>query len=144
ARKGLRRSGGVVPAWIAVPWMLAAAAAAFVVHPVLYSWGETQWRIGAALYEKTPEGSAVVTNETATLKFVNEAQGLRAFSNRVTPELLAQYTPGPLMSRSILPDRVPAVLERCGAVTIALLDRSDTELLRNEVRINDEFAAAVG
>ncbi len=143
-RRGLGRFGGIVPTWIAAAWVLAAAAAAFAVHPVFYSWGESQWRIGSAIYENTPERSAVVTNETATLKFVNETVGLRAFSNRVTPELLTQYTPGPLFARSVLPDAVPRLLDACGTVTIALLDRTETEVLRQEAVINEDFVAAVG
>ena len=124
---------------LAASCAVVVAIAAFAVHPVMDRWNRAQRDIAEKLYAESAEDSAVITNELAMIKFYNEALGRRAFSNRATPELMAIYNPSGLGGRSVLAKDVPAVLQHCGVTSVALLDRSDTDLWLEDAKANQEF-----
>jgi hypothetical protein len=104
----------------------AVLALAFLIHPAVHREELVPLTITRALLDHTQEGQAVITNTDATLKYLGVAYGRRS--------LVARY--------ELSPDSIAAFASRYGSVTVAFLDRRDSENFRRDSDGNDRFLAA--
>jgi hypothetical protein len=104
-----------------------AIAMAFVVHPLARQQEAVPLAITRGLYLHTSADIPVITNTNATLKYLSPSYGPRKL-------ILRQET-------SV--DSAAAFARRLGRVSIALLDRNDSEMFRQESAENTRFMEGV-
>jgi hypothetical protein len=116
-----RLPGGPLP--MARVTAAGVVALAFIVHPLARREETVPLAIVRAMYTYTAENKPVVTNSNATLKYLSPAYGARL--------LIQRY--------DLSPDSVVTLQRRYGGLSIALLDRSDSEMFRQESADNRRF-----
>jgi len=104
-----------------------AIAIAFLVHPLARRQEAIPLAITRGLYLHTSPAVPVITNTNATLKYLSPSYGPRKL-------ILRQETST---------DSAAAFVRRFGRVSIALLDRNDSEMFRQESAENARFLLAV-
>jgi 4-amino-4-deoxy-L-arabinose transferase-like glycosyltransferase len=110
-------------AWWAVFLGAPAALAAFAVHPAIDRWSKGQAAIKDAIYSGTSEGSVLVTNNSASQKFISRVYGSRLM---VARELLA-------------PESMARVLQPHPETYLVLIDRSDSDWYRADSVTNEQY-----
>ncbi len=100
---------------------------AFVVHPVLASWGRDHLNLQSGLYGHTRAGGAVLTNMVATGKYFNEIYGDR----RVLSQGLVSA------------EQIPQVITAHGSVQIAFVERADSDFFINEANSTRAYVESV-
>lgn len=105
----------------------AAVALAFAVHPLARRQETVPLAIVRGIYSNTSQSVPVITNSNATLKYLSPSYG---------PRLL-------VLRYDVNVDSVAAFARRFGKLSIALLDRSDSEMFRRESEGNARFLAEV-
>jgi 4-amino-4-deoxy-L-arabinose transferase-like glycosyltransferase len=107
------------------PFLLGAPAAlaAFAVHPAIDRWSKGQAAISEAIYSGTTEGSVLVTNTSASQKFISPVYGSRLMvaRDRLPPESLAR------------------VLQPHPETYLVLIDRSDSDWYRADSVTNEQY-----
>ncbi len=88
---------------------------------------EGQSEMARAIYSVTPHGAAIVTNTAASGKFISPIYGYR-----VTVGLT-----------SVPPSRLPDVLQAHPSTYLVLVDRSDSEFFRGDMRTSAEYLAGL-
>ncbi len=121
-----RRVLETVAACALVAWIAGLAAASGLVHFALYRWAEAQATIREEIDSHTGDG-VLVTNWPATKKFTRE------LDRRYYPVTRLGMKPGDAMT----------LHERHGDFYIAFLDRSDSEIWREDTLANDAFVASL-
>ncbi len=121
------------PAWpslaaaaVAV-WIAGLASASVGVHWFLDRFSQGQAALGRELNQRVADDAVLVTNSGVTRKFYREVE--RRFVE-------VEYV-------ETTPREVSELVRRWGGVTIALVDRTDSELWREMQRGFDAFIAAV-
>lgn len=121
------------------PWRYRAAAPlarvagvgtillSFAVHPLAHLQERQHAALARAMIRSTSPDTPVVTNTKATLKYLSPAYGPR--------KLIAR--------QELAPDSVPQLLRRHGALSVVLLDRTDSEMFRQDAAANVRFVSAV-
>jgi hypothetical protein len=118
---------GVVVGRFATVAAFGAIAIAFLVHPLARRQEAIPLAITRGLYLHTSAAVPVITNTNATLKYLSPSYGPRKL-------ILRQETST---------DSAAAFVRRFGRVSIALLDRNDSEMFRQESAENARFMLAV-
>lgn len=106
---------------------IAAVALAFAVHLLVWREERVPLAIVRGIYSHTSENSPVITNSNATLKYLSPSYGPR--------RLILRYY--------INSDSVAAFAKRFDTLSVALLDRTDSEMFRLESQDNDRFVGDV-
>lgn len=113
--------------------VLAPAAAvavivlAFLVHPLARRQEGVPLAIVRGIYSNTSADTPVITNSDATLKYLSPSYGPR--------RLILRY--------QMTGDSVAAFAARYGKLSVALLDRNDSEMFRRDSEGNTSFLAEV-
>ncbi|HMC54957.1 MAG TPA: hypothetical protein VKH19_07300 [Gemmatimonadaceae bacterium] len=107
---------------------LAAVAVAFLIHPIAHRQEAAPLAVVKALYSYTRADRPIVTNVDATLKYFSVAYGPRQL-------VLADRTPL---------DSLVSFARRYGGLTIAFLDRSDSEMFRADAARNARLLMDIG
>jgi hypothetical protein len=103
------------------------AGAAFAIHPLVRRLDEEPYAIMQAMHEHTSSDVPVVTNEKVAGKYLSPVYGPRMLISRASIELadLPRYCEGPGR----------------GQLSLAVLDREDSELFRHDAIENAAFLA---
>ena len=107
--------------------LVCVAAGAAAIHPLMRRLERAPLAVARALHEVTRERVPVITNHHVTLKYFSPVYGPRRL----------------ILRSAITPADVPALRARYGPMTLALLDRVDTELFRSDAAGNADFVAAL-
>ena len=103
----------------------AAAAVAFSVHPLARRQEAATLPISTAMLSRTRAAAPVITNTDATLKYLSPAYGPRRL----------------IVLRELPADSLGPFMRRFGAMTIVLLDRTDSRAFSAERQSHDRFLA---
>lgn len=123
ASESRRRLGRLATA----TWVSGVLCAAVAVHPSFWLWTSTQGRIQDAINAQLPNDVPLVTNYSATRKFI----------------ILDDLEFLPLERYDLQVRDALDVLERYGELTILFLDRTDSPFWRENLAQNEEFLAAI-
>lgn len=108
-------------------FVLGASTAGVAANVAVARWGASQRGIVDAIYGSTEEWEPIVTNWTATAKFLHELYGARIPINR----------------DDLDPSEVSEVIAIHGKLHLVFLDRSDSEFHRGEAARNAAFVREV-
>ncbi|MGH0034733.1 MAG: hypothetical protein ACQGVK_06860 [Myxococcota bacterium] len=122
-RVALRRAAR----WGLCLWLAGVALASIGAHAVHARWSASQAAIREAIYETTPEGSVLVTNSAALVKFISPVFGERTHLDR----------------RNVDPRVARTLARRRGAFFVVFLDRSDSEHWRRDARENEAYVSSL-
>jgi hypothetical protein len=104
------------------------ALAVFAVHPLAQRQESVPLAVVRAMYEHTSERTPVITNHKATLKYLSPV-----------------YGPRRLVLRSAIDSVLLENLQRAhGTLSLALMDRYDSEMFRADAEENETFVARAG
>jgi hypothetical protein len=122
-RLDARRRMALLPGLLGI----AAACAAFAIHPVINRAEQSALTIVRGITTHVRPDQPVITNTNATLKYLSPAYGAR--------QLIPRY--------GLPPDSVTVFATQLGRLSLAFLDRFDSELFTQEAADNDRFIAAI-
>jgi hypothetical protein len=105
--------------------LTGVAAAAFAIHPLVRRLGAEQAAIMNTIRTHTTPGTPLVVNEKAAGKYLSPVYGPRLQIDRQT----------------MRPGDIARYCRRFGRVGVVLLDRTDTELFRQDALANATFLA---
>ena len=114
--------GRLVPAAL-----IALAVLAFAIHPAIRRQERSSASVVAAISAAVPEGTTVITNHHATLKYVSPVYGTR-------PLILRSY---------VTPSDVPAFARSRAPLGVVFIDRTDTDMFRRDADENARFLDAL-
>ena len=111
-------------------WLIPVgiALAAFLIHPVVRRMEAAPAGVVQALQQNTAEQVPVITNHLATTKYLSPVYGSRR----------------QILRAAITGAEVPRFFRQYGPLTVAFLDRSDSELFREDMAANQQFLEAAG
>jgi hypothetical protein len=115
-------------AWWPILVGAPAALASFAVHPAIDRWSKGQAAISEDIYSRTTAGSALVTNTSASQKFISPVYGKRLMVPRDNLE----------------PDRLAAVLWFHPSTYVVWVDRSDSDWYRADSVTNERYLSRLG
>ncbi len=114
-------------AWVSVAWVVGVLGMTAGVHPSFYLWSSNQARIQHAINARLPQDIPLVTNYSATRKFI----------------VLDDLRFLPLERFNIEPQDANDVIDRYGQLTILYLDRTDSPFWLNNLAENEAFLAQI-
>lgn len=107
---------------------LGIAAAAFLIHPVVRRMEAAPAGVVQAFQQNTAEQVPVITNHLATTKYLSPVYGPRRL----------------IIRSAITGAEVPRFFKQYGPLTVAFLDRSDSDLFRDDMAANAAFLEQAG